>query len=71
VFPLPRGRGRGRGNRLDELARRMVTEGEAEEKIDEMAIPEPFDDWLFAAFFAPSMHFLVQRQLSRQTGVSA
>jgi hypothetical protein len=49
----------------------MVTEGEAEEKIDEMAIPEPFDDWLFAAFFAPSMHFLVQRQLSRQTGVSA
>jgi cyclase len=56
---------------LDELARQMVTEGEAEEKIDEMAIPEPFDDWLLAAFFPTNMHFLVQRQLSRQTGISA
>jgi glyoxylase-like metal-dependent hydrolase (beta-lactamase superfamily II) len=56
---------------LDELARHMVTEGEAEEKIDDMAVPEPFDDWLLATFFPVNMHFLVQRRLSRQTGILA
>jgi glyoxylase-like metal-dependent hydrolase (beta-lactamase superfamily II) len=55
---------------LDGLARKMVEDREAEEKIDEMAIPEPFDDWLFSAFFPLNMHFLYQRQLSRQTGIS-
>jgi hypothetical protein len=49
----------------------MAKDGEAEEKIDEMAIPEPFDDWLFAAFFALNMHFLYQRQSRNQAGISA
>ena len=55
---------------LDELARKMVRDGEAEEKVDEMAIPEPFEDWLFAAFFALNMHFLYQRQSKTQAGIS-
>lgn len=55
---------------LDELARKMVEDGEAEDKIDEMAIPEPFEDWLFAAFFPLNMHFLYQRWLDRRTGVA-
>ena len=52
---------------LDALARKMVEDGEAEESIDEMAIPEPFDDWLFSAFFPLNMHFLYQRRLEEQT----
>ena len=48
---------------LDGLARQMVDHGEAEETIDAMAIPEPYDDWLFAAFFPGNMHFLYQRCL--------
>jgi cyclase len=52
---------------LDELARKMVEDGKAEETIDTMAIPEPYDDWLFAAFFPVNMHFLYQRQMSRLT----
>jgi glyoxylase-like metal-dependent hydrolase (beta-lactamase superfamily II) len=55
---------------LDGLARKMVENGEAEEKIDRMAIPEPFTDWLFSAFFPLNMHFLYQRWLERQTDVS-
>ncbi|NIV35882.1 MAG: hypothetical protein GWN58_42465 [Anaerolineae bacterium] len=54
---------------LDGLARDMVERGEPEAKIDEMAIPEPFDDWLFASFFPVNMHFLYQRQLGKQTGI--
>jgi hypothetical protein len=46
---------------LDELAREMVQDGEAEEKVDELAIPEPFDHWLLSAFFVENMHFLYQR----------
>ena len=45
---------------LDGLARDMVERGEPEAKIDEMAIPEPFEDWLFSAFFPVNMHFLYQ-----------
>ena len=48
---------------LDELAGKMVEDGEAEETIDAMAIPAPYDDWLFAAFFPVNMHFLYQRRL--------
>jgi cyclase len=47
---------------LNRLAREMVEDGEAEETIDAMAIPEPFDDWLFSAFFPVNMHFLYQRR---------
>jgi cyclase len=46
---------------LDELARKMVQNGEAEEMIDEMPVPAPYDEWLFSAFFPVNMHFLYQR----------
>lgn len=52
-------------NALDELACAMVEAGEAEETIDTMAIPQPYDQWLFAAFFPVNMHFLYQRHLRR------
>jgi glyoxylase-like metal-dependent hydrolase (beta-lactamase superfamily II) len=51
---------------LDGLARKMVEDGAAEETIDTMAIPQPYDDWLFASFFPGNMHFLYQRSLRRQ-----
>jgi cyclase len=51
---------------LDGLARKMVEDGKAEESIEAMAIPEPYDDWLFAAFFPVNMHFLYQRRLRGQ-----
>jgi cyclase len=51
---------------LDGLARKMVDDGEAEESIEAMAIPEPFDDWLFASFFRGNMQFLYQRHLREQ-----
>jgi cyclase len=50
---------------LDGLARKMVEDGVAEDTIDEMAIPEPYGDWLLAAFFPVNMHFLYQRWLER------
>jgi cyclase len=56
---------------LDDLARKMVERGETEETIDEMPVPEPFDDWLFGAFFPVNMHFLYQRRLEEQADVSA
>jgi len=56
---------------LDGLARKMVEDGEAEETIDAMAIPEPFDDWLFASFFPGNMQFLYQRRLGEQGDVVA
>jgi cyclase len=51
---------------LDGLARKMVEDGAAEETIDTMAIPQPYDDWLFASFFPGNMHFLYQRHLRKQ-----
>ena len=56
---------------LDGLARKMVEDGEAEETIDAMAIPEPYDDWLFASFFPGNMQFLYQRRLGEQGDVVA
>jgi cyclase len=56
---------------LDGLARKMVEDGEAEETIEAMAIPEPYNDWLFAAFFPVNMHFLYQRHLRGQRAVMA
>jgi len=56
---------------LDDLARKMVEDGEAEESIDEMAVPEPFDDWLFGSFFPGNMHYLYQRHLRAQGAVMA
>jgi len=51
---------------LDGLARKMVEHGEAEETIDTMAIPKPYGEWLFAAFFPGNMHFLYRRALQEQ-----
>jgi cyclase len=56
---------------LDGLARKMVQDGEAEETIDAMAIPEPYDDWLFSSFFPGNIHFLYQRRLGEQGDVVA
>jgi cyclase len=56
---------------LDGLACTMVEDGEAEEAIDAMAIPQPYGDWLIAAFFRANMHFLYQRHLRKQKGVAA
>jgi cyclase len=47
---------------LDELAGELVEGSVSEAKFDEIAIPEPYDDWLFASFFPSNMHFLYQRQ---------
>jgi cyclase len=54
---------------LDALARKMVEDGEAEETIDTLAVPQPYDDWLFASFFPVNMHFLYQRHLREQGAV--
>jgi len=56
---------------LDDQARKMVEDGEAEETIEAMAVPEPYDDWLFASFFPGNMHFLYQRHLRDQGAVVA
>lgn len=53
-------------NTLDGMARRLVEDDEAEETIDTMAVPAPYDDWLFAAFFPGNMRFLYQRHLQEQ-----
>jgi len=53
------------------LAHKMVEDGEAEETIDAMAIPEPFGDWLVASFFRGNMHFLYRRCLREQGDVVA
>jgi cyclase len=49
---------------LDGLARSMVMDGEPETEIDQMVAPEPFEDWLFAAFLTLNMHFMYQRHSS-------
>jgi cyclase len=51
---------------LDGIASKMVEDGEAEETINTMVIPEPYEDWLFASFFSDNMHFLYQRRLGEQ-----
>ncbi len=57
-------------NTLDGLARKMVEQGEAEERIDAMPIPEPYCNWLIASFFSGNMHFLYQRH-SRKLAAAA
>ncbi len=41
---------------LNDLARGLVRAGKPEEAIGEIAIPEPYRDWLIATFFQISMH---------------
>lgn len=52
---------------VDGMACKMVEDGEAEETIDEMAVPEPYDDWLFASFSPANLRFLYQRRSGEQT----
>lgn len=49
----------------DGLARQMAEDGEPEEALAEVPIPEPFEDWLFASFFPGNMLVLYQRWLDR------
>jgi glyoxylase-like metal-dependent hydrolase (beta-lactamase superfamily II) len=51
---------------MDDLARKMVEDGESEDAIESMAIPEPYDDWLFGSFFPVNIQFLYQRRLREQ-----
>jgi glyoxylase-like metal-dependent hydrolase (beta-lactamase superfamily II) len=55
---------------LDELARKMVEAGEAEETIDAMPIPHPYEDWLLASFFPVNLHYYYQRWLEKQISLS-
>jgi cyclase len=48
---------------MDGLAREIVEAGKPEGLIDQLAIPAPWDSWLFASFFPGNIHFLYQRQL--------
>jgi cyclase len=50
---------------MDGLARKMVEDGQSEEAIDAMPIPEPYSDWLFGSFFPGNMHYLYQRWSGR------
>jgi len=51
------------------LAHKLVKEGETEAMIEEMAIPGPYDDWLFASFYPGNMHYLYQRVLREKEGM--
>jgi glyoxylase-like metal-dependent hydrolase (beta-lactamase superfamily II) len=55
---------------LDELVHKRIQDGEPESEIDGMAIPAPFEDWLFAAFYPLNMRFLYQRRSAAQTDAS-
>jgi hypothetical protein len=48
----------------------MAEDGEPEEALAEVAVPEPLEDWLFASFFPVNMLFLYQRWLERRAAVS-
>jgi len=54
---------------LDETAQKLVEDGEAEEIIDTLAIPEPYDDWLFASFYTDNMHAMYRRWSGEQGDV--
>jgi glyoxylase-like metal-dependent hydrolase (beta-lactamase superfamily II) len=56
---------------LDGLARQMAEDGEPEEALARVPVPEPFDDWLFSSFFPGNMLFLYQRWLDRLASVPA
>ena len=43
---------------LDELTHQMVSRGDPEANIGEMAVPEPFEMWRFETSFKPNIHFL-------------
>ena len=56
---------------LDGLARQMIEDGESEERIEAVAVPAPYNDWLIASFFRANLHFLHRRHLRRHTLASA
>jgi cyclase len=51
---------------LEEIIRKMIENGKAEETINEIAIPAPCNDWLFSSFFFDNLHYLYQCWLRRQ-----
>jgi glyoxylase-like metal-dependent hydrolase (beta-lactamase superfamily II) len=63
VLPAGISQMRGYMQTLDGLAHKLVEDGDAEETIDTMPIPEPCDTWLFASFFPVNMHYLYQLHL--------
>lgn len=56
---------------LDGLARQMAEDGEPEEALAAVPVPEPFGDWLLASFFPGNLLFLYQRWLQRQASMPA
>jgi cyclase len=56
---------------LDGLARQMAEDGEPEEALAAVPVPEPFGDWLLASFFPGNLLFLYQRWLERQANMPA
>jgi glyoxylase-like metal-dependent hydrolase (beta-lactamase superfamily II) len=53
---------------LDGLARAMIQRGEPEERIDGMAIPEPYNRWQITSFFAGNLRHLYRHRLREQAG---
>ncbi len=47
---------------LNRLAEKMITTGETDVN-DGIAIPKPYNEWLFASFFYDKLQFLLQRLL--------
>lgn len=56
---------------LDGLARQMAEDGEPEEALAAVSIPEPFGDWLLASFFPGNLLFLYHRWLDRLASMPA
>jgi len=50
---------------LEGIAHKLVEDGEEEKAIDLLAVPDLYQDWLFASFFHDNMHSLYQRQLRK------
>jgi hypothetical protein len=55
---------------LDGLARKLAEEGAAEQSIDALEIPQPFNGWLIPSFFSANLHFLYQRHLQKRVAAA-
>jgi cyclase len=49
-----------------DITKRMVSDGQGEEALDEIAVPKPFDSWQQAGFFRSNLRFLYKRMLHEQ-----
>jgi hypothetical protein len=56
---------------VDGLAGKMIEGEAAEETVGAVAVPEPFDDWLFSSFFPGNVEYLHQRRLREQRDAAA